>query len=355
MPEGSVNLHHPAPGERESDRHMETYPSPPAVPAATAAMGSGEGRRRKFLLIFKIAISASLLWLLFGAYDISGAIGRIGHISPGFVLLAVAAEALSICLAGLRWTLVLHAINIRLSFVSALPIVWIGLFFNQALPSNLGGDVVRVWRVFRRGSDLIHAIGSVMLDRVMALLGLVILVSACLPFAWSMTDDPLLVRTLMAIVALTLAGVGFLVVFERLVPLTHRLLSHALVQNLVQLSHDIRKFLLRLSASVPTVAISVLNHVVIVAIMYILAQGLGIDIGFAACLVLVPPVMLISLLPISYAGWGVREGAMVAAFGVIGLPPADALALSVIFGLVLMATALPGGLIWLATGNTKQS
>ena len=64
--------------------------------------------------------------------------------------------------------------------------------------------------------------------------------------------------------------------------------------------------------------------------------------------VLVPPIVLVTTLPISIAGWGVRESATVIGFGFIGVAPADALALSVLFGLVQIVMGVPGGIMWLA-------
>ena len=78
-----------------------------------------------------------------------------------------------------------------------------------------------------------------------------------------------------------------------------------------------------------------------------LALGLDLDVGLADCLVLIPPVLLITTLPISIAGWGVRELSMVAAFALIGVSDEGAVALSVLFGLVIAVMSLPGGLIWL--------
>jgi uncharacterized membrane protein YbhN (UPF0104 family) len=63
--------------------------------------------------------------------------------------------------------------------------------------------------------------------------------------------------------------------------------------------------------------------------------------------VLVPPAVLVATLPISIAGWGAREVAMVKLFGLIGVPASQAVALSVLFGLSTVLIALPGGLFWL--------
>ena len=84
-----------------------------------------------------------------------------------------------------------------------------------------------------------------------------------------------------------------------------------------------------------------------------LALALGINITLLDCLVLVPPVMLVTTLPISIAGWGVREGAMVAAFGFVGVPAQESLLLSLLFGVLGIVVALPGGLIWLAGGGKR--
>jgi len=71
------------------------------------------------------------------------------------------------------------------------------------------------------------------------------------------------------------------------------------------------------------------------------------------CMVLMPPVMLVTTLPISIAGWGVREGAMVAAFAMVGVQADDALALSFLFGVTSIIFALPGGVLWLLMTDKK--
>ena len=84
-------------------------------------------------------------------------------------------------------------------------------------------------------------------------------------------------------------------------------------------------------------------------------MGLDLEVTFLDCLVLVPPVLLIMTIPISIGGWGVREGAMVALFGLIGVPGHGALALSVMFGLVGIAVAVPGGIVWLISRDSGET
>ncbi len=90
-------------------------------------------------------------------------------------------------------------------------------------------------------------------------------------------------------------------------------------------------------------------HLLTIATVTLFARGTGISLSFFNCLLIVPTVMLVTTIPISIAGWGVRESAMVAGFGLIGMAPGDALALSVLYGLFTILIALPGGVVWLVT------
>jgi hypothetical protein len=75
--------------------------------------------------------------------------------------------------------------------------------------------------------------------------------------------------------------------------------------------------------------------------------GLGLSIEWGGFLLMVPLVGLMMVVPISIAGWGVREGVMVVGFGYLGVAPEAALALSILYGLLILAIALPGGAIWM--------
>jgi uncharacterized membrane protein YbhN (UPF0104 family) len=106
--------------------------------------------------------------------------------------------------------------------------------------------------------------------------------------------------------------------------------------------------------SVPAIGISIFVHVVGAGVVFILARGIGAQIGLLECLVVALPVMLITMVPISVAGWGVREGAMVVGFGFVGVPANEAFTVSILVGLVIMVAGIPGGVIWLMTGHSFE-
>ena len=92
---------------------------------------------------------------------------------------------------------------------------------------------------------------------------------------------------------------------------------------------------------------SLVIHLLTIIAAWTMAGLLGVAVKLTDCLIIIPPVVLIMMLPISIAGWGLREGAMVVGFGLVGVAPSDALAISVCCGLASVITGLPGGLLWL--------
>ena len=84
-----------------------------------------------------------------------------------------------------------------------------------------------------------------------------------------------------------------------------------------------------------------------------MARNIAAPVSFAEVLFLLPPVLLIATVPISIAGWGVRESSMIVAFGYAGLAQSDGLTLSILFGLVSFAVGAVGGVVWIASGFRK--
>ena len=102
-------------------------------------------------------------------------------------------------------------------------------------------------------------------------------------------------------------------------------------------------------------AISLGIQIINVGVIYVSAVGLGVNLSALHCLVLVPPVLFLSMMPISFAGWGVRESAMVAALATVDVPPPQSLALSISYGLALVVVSLPGALLWFRSRTKAKS
>lgn len=306
-------------------------------------------------LTLKFLVSGFLIWFLLSNIDLGQAMTRAAQADPKMLLAAMLVLGVQIGVGGARWGVVMNAIGAPLGFVRSAQLFYIGVFFNQTLPSSVGGDGVRIYKVYKQGVGLRSAFNGVILERVATVVALVVLVGVTLPWFLPRLDET--ARAMagpgLGVVALgAAAGLWLLMRMERL-PETLR--RWRLVRGLGNLGVDARRVFLHLRYLVPVLAWGLLTHINISFCVFLLGLGLGLEITLIDCLVLVPTVLLIMTLPISIAGWGVRETAMVGLFGLIGVPGEGALVLSVLFGLVGIAVALPGGAVWLASRDRGET
>lgn len=311
--------------------------------------------RKWVLLSFKALVSIALIVWIFQAKDIDAgaALDRIGGMAPGLILPAAGAFLLQILFCSLRWRSVLRTVGASLDFVTGFRLMYVGAFFYQTLPASVGGDVVRTFLAYRLGVPLRSAVNGILLERVLALGALVLLVAAVQPVFLPRVGEA--AGAWMAPVAgVALAGLAALVlglaVLDRLPQSARR---WAFVRGMADLAADTRALFLSPRNLLQALGWAVAAQACLTTGVYLLARGLGLDVGLVDCFALFLPVLLLSALPVTVAGWGLREGGMVYAFGLIGVPGDAALVLSVLYGLFTLGIALPGGLIWLTTGLSR--
>jgi len=322
-------------------------PSDPQAdsPQATAGQGARQGGRRRLLLVgAKIVVSAGLLAAVAAASDLAALKALLGRLEPVHALAAVVLLAGIAVVAGLRWWLVGRAIAAPLPLKDCIALMYVGSFFTQVLPTSIGGDAVRILMAGRRGLTYGRAFSGVMLERAGGLLALVILVPGGVLWLGDRVQPPALGLLLLASLPAFLAVLALLCSLDSL-PLPAPLAR--LARPFFALAADARKVMLAPLASLVLLVLSFAAHLLTVGAVALLAQGLDLPLGFADSLALVPAIVLITFFPLSFAGWGVREGAAVVLLGLAGLAPDEALAVSVLLGLGQLAAGLPGCLLWL--------
>jgi uncharacterized membrane protein YbhN (UPF0104 family) len=301
--------------------------------------------RRILLSTTKILISAALLYFALRKVNLSDLVSRINIASLGWIGMAIAVTFLQIFVGVLRWREIGAECGAPLAAKQAMRFNLIGTFFNQTLPSSIGGDAVRLWLVARNGAGWRAATYSIFVDRAIGLIALAIIIVASLPWSYRLITDPNGRSALLLIDFAALAGgVGFLVLGR--LPWswlkrwwgTHHLHACSVIANRVIFSRK----------RGPKIALlSVLVHVLAVVIAWCVVQSIAAPVAFSQIFQLVPPVMLITMLPISIAGWGVREATMGLAFGYAGLMTNEGINISLLFGAVSFIVGAFGGLVWI--------
>lgn len=297
-------------------------------------------------LALKAAITVSLIAWLFDRVDLAPVAQRFSRVDPVLAFAAVAMMMAQLLLTGWRWWLVGCAIGAPLARPTVFRLTLIGQFFNQTLPSAIGGDAIRAWFAAREGIPLAKAIGGVFADRIIALIMLIMIMAATLPLFFARIGEPAPRMAISLLVGGTVVGVAlFLLLGETVTTLLQR---YRLTRPLGHLASDVRAVLVGPIFPLSIGIASVVVHLGVIASAWLAARALALDVALIDCLLLIPPIVVLTMLPISIAGWGVRESATVVGFGFLGVAAPDALALSVAFGLVQIAVGLPGGAVWLA-------
>src|ERR1700712_899148 len=300
--------------------------------------------RRILLSAIKILISAALLYFSLRKVDLDDLISRLNVGSLGWIALAIAVLFLQIFIGVLRWREISSECGAPIGVRQGMRFNLIGTFFNQTLPSSIGGDAVRLWLVARGGAGWRAATYFIFVDRAIGLIALAIIIVASLPWSYRLIDDPHGRSALLLVdFAALSAGAGFLILGRLRWPWlkggwgTHHLHACSVIANRVIFSRDRGPKLAVLSLTV---------HVLAAVIAWCVVRSIAAPVLCGQIFQLIPPVMLITMLPISIAGWGVREATMGLAFGYAGLVTNEGVNVSLLFGAVYFIVGAIGGLVW---------
>jgi glycosyltransferase 2 family protein len=314
--------------------------------------------RRVVLMALKLAVSVALLAWLFSRVDMAALWATARRASPAWLAIAFAIYAFNILLSVWRWRLLVDAQELDVPFRQLGASMLVALFFNNFLPSNIGGDVIRVADTARAAGSKTLATTIVLIDRTMGMMGLV-LVAACgasmvasgtghvrLPIWPSWLWAGFLAGAAVGVPMFwSPAGVGRL-----LQPLTvvHPEWVGVRIDNVTT---TLERFRSRPGALASCFVGAVLVQMTSVVFHLAIVHALGIPIGAFDLAVAVPLAGVLQMLPVSVNGFGVREAAFCFYFTRIGLPCEQAILLSLCATALAMLFSLTGAAVYVARGR----
>jgi uncharacterized membrane protein YbhN (UPF0104 family) len=302
--------------------------------------------RRVMFFSAKMLLSIGVLFYIARGLDLNQLRVHLLAIDPAMFALALALIGIQTFVLNGRWVLIMRALGVSMDWQSGWRILMVSLWFNQMLPSSAGGDVVRMWLLRQRDVTWPQAVKGVMADRFTALLGLVALMVVGLPvLLLRVADRP----AIFAIGGLTTAGVAGTAVLLTLDKWPKRVIALRPIASFVEFGSLVRFLLLQFQQREILFGSALLIHLMTAAAVYALAMGLQVQLSVLDAFILIPPVILLTAVPISISGWGVREGAMVACLGLAHVPSERALSISLLLGVVSVIIGVAGGVIWLAS------
>ena len=306
--------------------------------------------RGVLLLVAKVVLSLGLFAWLYRRVEWDAIGPALGHATPFWILAAAGLLLASHFLASYQWSRLLRAAGIEVPFWKVVSYYHVGLFFNNFLPANVGGDLARTLDASRYGTSRAGALSTVILDR---LIGTVALGAIAVVTTIPALDHFNIAAAYAGVVAFFAVAVLMLraVLEPRVMAALERVLRGIglarLSPALEQLSQSLAAFRGRRTLMLTLFSVALVVQVMRIGVHVLFAQALGLHVPTAYFLLFVPLLAVIVSLPISLNGIGVREGAGILLFGLVGLDRSSAFALQFGTYLVAVGVSLLGGLVFL--------
>jgi uncharacterized membrane protein YbhN (UPF0104 family) len=309
----------------------------------------------------KAGISIALLLLLLSRVDI----GRLWQVARSASLPwlsgALALYYAMIAVSAWRWGLLLDAQGVHFRFSRLSSSFLVATFFNNFLPSNIGGDVIRIADTAPAAGSRTLATTVVLIDRGIGLLGLVLIAALGATLGARFTGNdlgPLSPAVLWAgFGGATLIAAPALLKpesFTRLLQPLRVLHAEWIDVRLARLTNALTRFRETPAALAGCFAGAVVVQAVLVLFYVAIAHSMRIPIGFNELALIVPISFIVQMLPISMNGFGVREATFGFYFTRLGLPLESALLVSFVGAAVIMVFSLSGGAVYLARSRTQM-
>jgi uncharacterized protein (TIRG00374 family) len=308
----------------------------------------------------RLAASAVLLGYLAWRTDWTQVRAAFATLRLDLWLLAVGVYASTQAVSALRWQLLSRPLGFREPFPQYLSYYYIGMFFNLFLPTSVGGDVVRAWYLDGNSGRKADAFISVIADRVSGVVVLLLIAlialnlrTVALPAWVTLTVTGMTGGTLLVLAALFLVSRRC----RHLVLSTQGFSDRSWRTRLVKLTNafgtlpaailpDRRTFLV-------TTLLSIVVQCANVFIVRLIGLALHLPVPGGYYLILVPTVTLLTLLPISLNGMGVREGGMALLLTPLGVDSATAMTLAFLWFMAFVLPSLGGVFFYLGTGGPR--
>ncbi len=313
--------------------------------------------KRKISIIIKAACSIALLAYLFSRMDFSLLKETMSKFRPGIYVFAI----LGVFIYQYLYAIIIrHLLSVKGNKVGIwemLRLLTISIFFGTALPGGAGPDIIFAYNLSRSTPKKEDALSALIFTRMLlSFTGIFIAFTISLFPGISQTHiGTLNVRILVFI--LTAAFLGFYLVLssEKILNLSEKLFSKYRWANLIYQTHfAISKYGKNRNILLMIIPTAMLASACKVIADYIIAISLGIDISLLYFFIFIPIVSIVTIIPVTIAGIGIRENAYVKLFSTVGLKNAESFSISILSFSISLLFCIAGAILYGVKGSTLK-
>jgi len=318
---------------------------------SVAAVRGAVHRFKAPLIVLKVALSFALFLFVVAKVSPRGVWTTVRPADPGLLAAAAGLFLLSNLIGSWLWARLLRAQGVQIPYRKAASYYFVGLFFNNFLPSNIGGDIARISDAAKHAEHVSPVFSATLMDRLLGVLAIGLLAVVASASALDRLHLYALYASVLAVFSLAVALFvsifhrGVLEFFER----PFRAMGWTGVEGAItRLLDDLHGFKNQTGTLVAAFAASAVVQVSRIYVHYLVGLALGVRIAAGYYFVLVPVLAALVSLPISLNGIGVREGASVVLFQLAGLTREQSFSVPFVTYLISVMISLLGGLIFLS-------
>ncbi len=306
--------------------------------------------RNKLSILLRAAVSLGLVGLLVWIFrkDLPGIATVLKNVSPYYFLASILFNISAVVVVSERLRMILAVQKLKISLGESVYLTFIGNFFNNFLPTSIGGDLVKAYYATKKSERKLESFSAVFFDRFFGFLSIGLLAFLGLVLMNRRIKDPQILWGCLIFSAVVLAA--FVLFLNK--SMTKAIFSRLLHLPAFQKDSKLRKLYNALNAykehkSIVTklILISLAAQVLSVVLLYCIIRGISQDVSFLNLLLIMPLVSVASMIP-SINGLGVREGAFVIFLGEF-ISKENAAAVSILFLANILITSFIGGVLYL--------
>jgi uncharacterized protein (TIRG00374 family) len=311
-------------------------------------------RRRVVGLFLKLGITAGLLLYLFATkVRVQDLIGAVKGLSIPLIGTALLLYAFAQLLSTFRWKVLLRSQGLNVSIWRLYGLYFVGMFFNLFLPTTIGGDVVRAYDLFRSMGRSNEVIASIFLERLSGLVALVLLAVVALGVGKQgiqKHEIHFFVLGILGLVILVIISIFTKRLFTSVATFLRARNRQRAGAWIESVHNAIYSFRGQRSTLYGVLALAFLVQIINVMVYYAIARCLGLFLSPGIFFLFVPLITVISIMPVTISGLGLREATSIFFFGKVGVNPSDAFLLSMLWFFIVVLLSLIGGIIFIVRG-----
>ena len=310
-----------------------------------------DGKKRRILTVIKCVVSAALICWILGDTSLGEVFTAVSSANIPLLLLAISLDSVGCFLTACRWRRLLKAQGVDASMQFVLKSCMVGVFFNNILPSTIGGDAIRAYDCWRLGLSKACAVAVVFVDRFLGLVALMLFVLyALVAFNQLMANLPL------PYVWVLLGAAGMFVVVWTIFTPSQQIsaligniglpLSQKLQNVLNKIVNGFLAFRGRKDALATALGLSLILQLNVVLQYYLIAKALGFPISLHVFFLIIPLAIFTMMIPVSINAIGIRENVLAFFFAMFGVSKSEAIAFAwLLYGIAIFWGSL-GGIVY---------